>query len=90
MTTPTTTPREFATPDFTPEAIVSIVLGVISNLVILFELDLTDAQRGAISGLVTAVVLAAFLIHSAVIRSGRARGSALREKGTSEGVAPLR
>jgi uncharacterized membrane protein (UPF0136 family) len=79
MTTPTRS-GEFKTPDFTPEAIVSLVLGVISNLVVLFELHLTDPQRGAISGLITTVVLAAFLIHSAVIRSGRARGSALRDK----------
>jgi uncharacterized membrane protein (UPF0136 family) len=78
MTTPST--REFATPDFTPEAIVSLVVGVIADFVVLFKLDLTDAQQGAISGLITTIVLAAFLIHSAVIRSGRARGSALRDK----------
>jgi hypothetical protein len=78
-------PKEFKTPDFTPEGIVALVLGVITNLVILFDLNLTDAQTGALSGLVTAIILAAFLIHSAVIRSGRARGSALKDKGS--GVA---
>ena len=77
MTTPS---NQFKTPDFTPEAIAALVLGFISDLVVLFELNLSDAQRGAISGLITTIVLAAFLIHSAVIRSGRARGSALRDK----------
>lgn len=61
------------TPDITPAAITALVLGVITNVIILVGLDLTDAQRGAITGLVTAVILAAFLIHDAVIRQGRAK-----------------
>jgi uncharacterized membrane protein (DUF441 family) len=73
--------NEFKTPDFTPEAIVALVLGVITNLIVLFGLDLSEAQTGSITGLVSAVVLAAFLIHSAVVRHGRATGSALRDKG---------
>lgn len=60
------------TPDFTPEAIAAILLGIITNLVVLFGLDLTDAQTGAITGAVSSIVLAAFLIHSAVVRHGRA------------------
>jgi hypothetical protein len=77
----TTPSDQFKTPDFTPEAIVSLILGVVANLIVLFGLDLTDAQEGAISGLITTGILVAFLIHSAVIRSGRARGSALRRTG---------
>jgi uncharacterized membrane protein (DUF441 family) len=61
------------TPDVTPEAIISIALGVVTNLIVLFGLDATDAQKAAITGLVTSVVTAAFLIHGAVVRSGRAR-----------------
>jgi hypothetical protein len=64
------------TPDFTPVGIASIVLAFITNLVVLFNLDLSDAQRGAITGLVSAIVLAAFLIHDAVIRHGRAKVAA--------------
>lgn len=69
---------ELATPDFTPEAIVSLVLGVVFNAIVLLAIDVSDAQKTAISGLVTTVVLAAFLIHSAIIRRGRALGSTRR------------
>lgn len=60
------------TPDFTPAGISAILLALITNLIVLFDLDLSDAQRGGITGAVSAVVLAAFLIHDAVIRHGRA------------------
>lgn len=61
-----------STPDFTPEAITAIVLAVVQNFIVLVVLNLSDAQRGAINGLITAVVLGAFLVHSAVVRHGRA------------------
>jgi hypothetical protein len=64
------------TPDFTPAGIGAILLALITNLIVLFDLDLSDAQRGAITGVVSAVVLAAFLIHDAVIRHGRANVAA--------------
>jgi hypothetical protein len=60
------------TPDFTPVGITSILLAVVTNLVVIFGLDISSAQQGAITGLVSAIVLAAFLIHDAVIRHGRA------------------
>lgn len=66
------------TPDITPAAITALVLAIVTNAVLLFGLDLTDAQRGATSGLITAVVLAAFLIHDAIIRQGRAKISAAK------------
>jgi hypothetical protein len=75
------TDTELKTPDFTPEAIVALILGIVSNLIVLFELDLSDARKGAISGLITTGVLVAFLFHSAIIRKGRATGSTLRTKG---------
>jgi ABC-type transport system involved in cytochrome c biogenesis permease subunit len=68
------------TPDFSPEAILALVLGAIANLIVLFKLDITDAQQAAVSGIVTSVVLAAYLIHSAVIRNGRARALTPTEK----------
>jgi len=68
------------TPDFTPEAIVALLVGAASDIVALFVLDFSDAQKAAISGLITAVVLAAFLIHSAVVRHGRALGNTSRNR----------
>lgn len=66
------------TPDITPAAITALVLGVITNVIVLVGLDITDAQRAAVTGLVTAVILAAFLIHDAVIRQGRAKIAAAK------------
>ena len=78
---PAIPPQEpLKTPDFTPEAITALILGVVANLIVLFELDLSDARKGAISGLITTGVLVAFLFHSAIIRKGRAQGSTLRYK----------
>lgn len=61
------------TPDITPGAITALVLGVLTNVIVLVGLNLSDAQKGAVTGLVTAVVLAAFLVHDAIIRSARAK-----------------
>ena len=66
------------TPDFTPEAIVALALGVVTNCIVLFGLNLTDSKKAAVSGLVSAVVLGAFLIHSAIVRHGRAVGNTKR------------
>jgi hypothetical protein len=66
-----------STPDVTPAAIISIALLVITNAIVLFGLDLTDARKSAVEGLVNGVVLAAFLIHDAVIRHGRAQAFAV-------------
>lgn len=65
-----------SSPDITPAAIISIVLLIITNAIVLFGLDLTDARKSAIEGLVNGVVLAAFLIHDSIIRHGRANVAA--------------
>lgn len=64
------------TPDITPAAIVALILLVLTNGIILLGLDLTDARKSAIEGLVNGVVLAAFLIHDAIVRNGRAKAFA--------------
>lgn len=78
-----------STPDITPGAIVSLLLGLITNVIVLIGLNITDAQKGAITGLVTAVVLAAFLIHDAVIRNGRAKAAATLVSSKVEGPVSL-
>lgn len=76
---PSQPPREsehtINTPDFTPPAIAGIILAVITNAIVLVGLDATDAQKAAITGLVNALVVVAFLVHDAVVRHGRATGA---------------
>ena len=56
------------------------MLGVVSNGIVLFGLDLSERRKAAITGLITTGVLVGFLFHSAIIRKGRAQGSTLRYK----------
>lgn len=70
--------KPLATPDFTPAAIVAVLLGIASNAYILFGLDVTDERKAAISGLITTGVAIAFLAHDAVVRHGRANVAAAK------------
>lgn len=54
----------------------SLVLLLVTNGIVLFGLDLTDARKSAIEGLVNGLVLTAFLVHDAIIRHGRAQAFA--------------
>ena len=45
------------TPDFTPEGIAALILGALTNGIVLLGLDLSAAQEGAITGLITTGVL---------------------------------
>ncbi len=65
--------KTLATPDFSPAAIVSLILLVLTNGIVLLGLELSEARKAAIAGLVNGIVLGAYLIHDAVIRNGRAR-----------------
>lgn len=67
-----------STPDITPAAITSLILLVLTNGIVLLGLDLSEARKAAITGVVNGVVLAAFLIHDAVIRQGRAKVAAAK------------
>jgi hypothetical protein len=59
------------------EAIGAIVIGVITNLIVLFQLNLTDVQQAAIAGLVNSLLLVFVLVHGAIVRKGRAAGGGL-------------
>jgi uncharacterized protein YegP (UPF0339 family) len=69
-----------ATPDFTPPAIAAFVMLVITNLIVLLGVDISDTKKAAIAGLVNAVVIVGFLVHDAMdpprSRPGRRRARA--------------
>lgn len=61
-----------STPNVTQAQIVGYLTALLSACVILFKLDLTDAQMGAAIALIGAGVPIAHMIADAVIRRGRA------------------
>jgi hypothetical protein len=69
---------QFETPDpiVTTETLGAIVIGVITNLIVLFQLNIDDARQGAIVALVNAVIAAYVLYHGSRVRAGRAQGTA--------------
>jgi hypothetical protein len=78
---------KLATPDFTPEAILALAIAALVSLVILFE-GSGPWRTAAFAGL-WAVVLAAYLIHSAIVRRGRANIVANRGETEADGyIAP--
>lgn len=60
------------TPDLTQAQIIGYLSAILSAVVILFKLDLTDAQMGAAIALIGAGVPMAHMIADALIRRGRA------------------
>ena len=65
--------EKLKTPDFTPEALVALVTTLLGNIYILFGTGLSTALKGGITGTATTLILIAFLIHSAWIRSARTK-----------------
>jgi hypothetical protein len=64
------------TPDFTPEALASLAITIITNIIILWGVDIGAKREGALVSLVNGVFVIAFLFHSAIIRNGRAKVAA--------------
>jgi hypothetical protein len=62
-----------STPDITPAQIAAYLTAIASACVVLFKLDLTDAQQAAIVGAISAAVALAFPIADSIIRHGRSR-----------------
>lgn len=75
---PAPVPANFKTPDplVTSEALGALVIGVITNVVILFGLHLSDARQAALVAIVNLGIVAAALYHGARVRSARAMGNA--------------
>lgn len=66
------------TPDFTPQAVAAFVILVATNVIILFGLNITPKKEAAFEALVNGVAVAAFLVHDAIVRHGRATGTVSR------------
>ena len=62
-----------STPDFTPPAVISFLTMIVGACVVLFKLDLTDAQQGALITILGALYVVAAFLHDALVRRGRAR-----------------
>jgi predicted lysophospholipase L1 biosynthesis ABC-type transport system permease subunit len=63
------------TPDpwLTSEQFAALAATIITNVVVLLKLDVSDAQQGALLALVNAAYVIAILVHASVVRNGRAR-----------------
>jgi hypothetical protein len=66
------------TPDFTYPALVAALVGLASALVVLFKLDLTDAQQGGLTAAIGAVVTLGWFAHDAIVRHGRSNIAAAK------------
>jgi hypothetical protein len=63
------------TPDFTPAQIVAGFTAILGALVVLFKLDLSDAQQAAFTTIIATLVPVGFFVADAIIRHGRARNA---------------
>jgi len=88
-----------STPSITPAQIAAWAAAVVSIAVVLFGLDLSDAEQGSIVAAIVGVVGAVHLVADAIIRHGRATGlgavqlrvdAAPVADGNDATVAPLR
>lgn len=62
-----------STPSITPQAIGAFLILVVTNVLILFGLDIGANREAALDTLINGVAVLGFLIHDAVIRHGRSR-----------------
>lgn len=78
MSTPPTTTGGMATPDplLTYESFAALAATIITNLIVLFELNISDARQASLLSLVNAAYVVAMLIYSSVVRNGRSRSLA--------------
>jgi hypothetical protein len=76
------------TPDFTYPALVAALVGLASALVVLFKLDLTDAQQGGLTAAIGAVVTLGWFAHDAIVRHGRSNIAAAKLAAQSPPPAP--
>ena len=71
------------TPNTTTAQIIAYLASIVSACVVLFKLDLTDAQQGAAIILLGAVVSLGHMVSDAVIRRGRSTVAAAHVIGSS-------
>lgn len=69
-----------STPDpfLTQEQLVALAATILTSLITLFKLNITDAQRGALLALIGTAYVIFALVHAAIVRHGRAAALANR------------
>jgi hypothetical protein len=65
-----------ATPDITPAQIISALVALLGAVVVLFKLDLSDAQRAAATTIIGTLVPLVWVLGDALIRRARAQHAA--------------
>lgn len=65
-----------STPDVTPAQIISSLTALAAACIVIFKLDMTDAQRGALVAAIGIIVPLVWQIADAVIRRSRAQAAA--------------
>ena len=75
MPDPVKIPAPLATPDpsSTVEVLIAYLTGLVADIFVIFHFDLNAAQKGAISGAITTVILLGTLAYSAYVRGQRAK-----------------
>lgn len=58
-------------PALSTEAIAALLVALATNALILFQLDLTDAQTAALTGLVNGLVIVGYFVHGLLVRRKR-------------------
>jgi hypothetical protein len=74
-------------PDITPAQLAAWLATLISVIVVLFKLNMTDAQQGALVTILVAVATAFHFVSDGIIRHGRATGIAVEMEKTTQAVA---
>lgn len=72
-TTTTTTPLATPDPWLTSEQFGALAATIITNLIVLFGFDMSDARQASLLALVNAAYVVAIMVHAAVVRNGRSR-----------------
>lgn len=74
-TPPTMKGQPMQTPDpwLTSEQFGALAVTVITNVIVLFGLDVSDARQAALIALVNTAYTVFVFVHAAVVRNGRAR-----------------
>ena len=65
-----------ATPDITPQALGAFVVLLITNIIVLWGVDIGPKREAALEVILNGSVALGFLIHDAIVRHGRAQVAA--------------
>lgn len=61
------------TPDITPAQVIAGITAILGAIVVLFKLDMSEAQQAALITIIATLVPIGFVVADAIIRHGRSR-----------------